>query len=100
MNVSGYSVCNLDLIYNKDFEYSLPRNLLEKFLSGIGFVNKPEEIEKSRYSEEEGIKLRADINALFKKIMLESHAHEGKSGNYYSRSTWGRENSEIASGYV
>ncbi|MCI0381880.1 MAG: hypothetical protein L0207_02360 [Chlamydiae bacterium] len=47
--MSGISVdiCNLDLIYNDNFKYSLPRKFLEEYLCGKGFGN------KDQYSPEE-----------------------------------------------
>jgi len=64
-SIVPYDVCNVDLIYNKanGYEYSLPKNILESFLSGKAFDN-PEV-----YSEEEALKLRDDINKLFERMM-------------------------------
>ena len=41
------NVCNLDLIYNSEYKYSLPQNVLEGFLSGKAFDN------KENYTQEE-----------------------------------------------
>lgn len=51
--------CNLDAIYNESFSYSLPRPLLESFLSGKAFDHKRE------YTPAEREKLHADIRDLF-----------------------------------
>jgi len=61
----SFDICNLDHIYNTSdgFEYSLPRPLLEEYLSGIAFDN------KEVYSEQESQNLREDIEEIFKKIM-------------------------------
>lgn len=58
---SNYDICNLDLIYSKEsgYTYSLPRPILESFLSGKAFDN-PEP-----YSEHELAQIRADINRLY-----------------------------------
>ena len=60
-----YDVCNTSLIYDRDagYEYSLPKAVLESFLSGKAFDN-PEV-----YSEEEVLGLRSDINEIFQTIL-------------------------------
>lgn len=60
-----YDVCDRNLIYDKagGYEYSLPKHVLESFLSGKAFDN------PDLYSEEESVKLHDDINKLFQKIL-------------------------------
>ncbi len=59
------TVCNLSYIYDKagGYEYSLPKSELERFLSGKAFDN-PE-----IYSEDESLRLHADIKDLFQRIL-------------------------------
>jgi len=56
-------ICNLSLIYNESYQYSLPKNILEGFLSGKAFDN-PEV-----YTSEESVRLRSDINELYQSIL-------------------------------
>lgn len=56
-------VCNLSLIYNQRYQYSLPQKILEGFLSGKAFDN-PEV-----YSNEDSENLRKDINELYQSIL-------------------------------
>ena len=58
-----YDVCNVDRMYDRGYLYSLPRTVLEGFLSGKAFDN------KEAYTEEESQRLRHDINELFQKIL-------------------------------
>lgn len=58
-----FNVCNLNLIYNSDFEYSLPQRMLGSFLSGKAFDN------KENYTEEESENLIKDINELYQQII-------------------------------
>lgn len=61
---SSPDVCNLNLIYDKGrYEYSLPKAVLESFLSGKAFDN------PDVYTDGESARLRADINAIFQKIL-------------------------------
>lgn len=60
---------DLDLIYSPDprgFKYSLPRPLLESYLSGNSFDH------QRKYTEEESRNLRADIQAIAQAIHAES----------------------------
>ncbi|MFY7842506.1 MAG: zeta toxin family protein [Rhabdochlamydiaceae bacterium] len=59
----GQNICNLDLIYNKDYNYSFPKTELEKFLSGKAFDHTKE------YTNEEKIKVCEDINAIYEEIL-------------------------------
>ena len=56
-------ICNLNLIYNANYKYSLPQNLLEGFLSGKAFDN------PNNYTHEESERLREDINTLYQRII-------------------------------
>lgn len=64
-DLTFYNVCDTCLIYDTvgGFEYSLPKGVLESFLSGKAFDN-PEP-----YTEEESIRLQEDINEIFQKIL-------------------------------
>ena len=57
----SFDVCSLDNIYNSTdgFEYSLPRAVLEEYLSGKAFDN------KEVYSEEDSRNLRDDIQEIY-----------------------------------
>lgn len=59
------NICDLNLLYDEEggFEYSLPRNILEGFLSGKAFDN------PNPYTSEELSKLFEDINGLFQAII-------------------------------
>lgn len=57
------NICDLDLIYNTGYAYSLPKNILEGFLSGKSFDN------PDFYTKEELNKLKEDIDDLFLNIM-------------------------------
>lgn len=59
----AFDVCDLNRIYNKEFEYSLPRTVLEGFLSGKAFDN------PNKYSAEELQNLKTDIRELMEKIL-------------------------------
>jgi hypothetical protein len=63
-------VCNLSLIYNESYHYSLPRTVLESFLSGKAFDH-PE-----AYTEEEAERLRSDINALYQTLLARKPIRE------------------------
>jgi hypothetical protein len=67
-----YNVCNIDLIYDKanGFEYSLPKALLQSYLSGKAFDN------KEVYSEEESSRVRDDINEIFQTILSSNPVKE------------------------
>lgn len=56
-------VCNLNLIYNDDYQYSLPRGVLEGFLSGKAFDH------PKVYTQEESERLRSDINEVYQTIL-------------------------------
>jgi len=68
MSIAACNVCDTSLIYDKDggYEYSLPKGVLESFLSGKAFDN------PTAYTEEESIRLRADINEIFQKILSQN----------------------------
>jgi hypothetical protein len=54
---------DFNTIYNDNFRYSLPRGVLEGFLSGKAFDHKTE------YTREELEKVKADIDAIYREIM-------------------------------
>lgn len=56
-------VCNLSLIYNEGYQYSLPQKILEGFLSGKAFDN------LEVYTGEESERLNRDINELYQSIL-------------------------------
>ncbi len=56
-------VTDLSLIYNPDYSYSLPENVLQSFLLGKSFDN------PDVYTSEELEKLKADINEIYQTIM-------------------------------
>ncbi len=61
---TAYDVCNTDLIYNPEkYEYSLPKGILESFLSGKAFDH------PMPYTENESARLHEDINELFQHIL-------------------------------
>lgn len=60
---TDHDVCNLDTIYNATYSYSLPREILQSYLSGKAFDHFEE------YSPKEAEKLSADINQLFHSIV-------------------------------
>lgn len=62
LNAADFDACNLDVIYNDNFKYSLPRGILEGFLSGKAFDN------REIYSEEEAARLHSDINELYSRF--------------------------------
>ncbi|MBS0619885.1 MAG: AAA family ATPase [Verrucomicrobia bacterium] len=57
------TVCNLDAIYNQDFQYSLPRTILENFQVGLGFGR------KEKYTDEEQRALCQDIQGIWNRIL-------------------------------
>ncbi len=63
--LAPYDVCDTDLIYDKvgGFEYSLPKEVLESFLSGKAFDH------PKAYTEEESARLKEDINEIFQNIL-------------------------------
>ncbi|MBA2367829.1 MAG: zeta toxin family protein [Candidatus Protochlamydia sp.] len=72
-NFIACNPCNLDLIYNSVYKYSLPKNVLEGFLSGKAFDN------KENYTEEESENLSKDINELYQQIISTNPAKEKKA---------------------
>lgn len=58
-----FDICNLDLIYNREYEYSLPRSILEGYLSGKAFDYNTE------YTKEELDALKRDVNEIFQRII-------------------------------
>lgn len=61
-------ICDLDAIYKKEYEYSLPRQTLESFLSGKAFDN------KEGYLANEIEDLKGDIQRIFDQIIAENPA--------------------------
>jgi hypothetical protein len=57
------NICDLSRIYNSEYQYSLPRDVLESFLTGKAFDN------KKIYAPEEFQALCENINRLFANIM-------------------------------
>ena len=66
---ASYDVCDISRLYG-EFKYSLPKRILEGFLSGKAFDN-PEV-----YTENESARLREDIHELFQKILSPSPVKE------------------------
>lgn len=71
-DIVNYNVCDLSLIYNKDsgYEYSLPKSVLESFISGKAFDN------PVVYSEEESKNLKDDIRYIYQDIMDKNPAKD------------------------
>lgn len=67
---SSSDVCNLSLIYNESYQYSLPQKILESFISGKAFDN------LEIYTSEESENLRNDINELYQNILTTKPARE------------------------
>jgi hypothetical protein len=65
------SIVDLDLLYNSEFTYSLPRNFLESYLSGKAFDN------NEAYTEDESDRLRDDINKIYQTILSTHPVKEG-----------------------
>lgn len=63
LSAASHDICNLDPIYNENYTYSLPRQVLESFLSGKGFDY------PHPYSEDELARLRTDIATLYETIL-------------------------------
>jgi predicted ABC-type ATPase len=63
-NPVSFNACDLSLIYNADYSYSLPQPVLEKFLSGKEFDY------PNLYTDSESKALQADINDLYQDILL------------------------------
>lgn len=57
------SVCDLDQIYNDYYAYSLPREVLESFISGRAFDH------PGAYTLEEAVRLREDICEIYQAII-------------------------------
>ena len=70
MQPASYDVCDSSRIYNAQYNYSLPKNILEGFLSGKAFDNKIE------YTTDESARLRKDINALNQSILSQNPVNE------------------------
>lgn len=64
-SLSAYDVCNMDRLYDKEakFEYSLPRDVLESYLSGDSFDY------KKKYTKEELERVKADIRQIYQAIV-------------------------------
>lgn len=58
-----FDVCNLNHIYNTDYQYSLPQKVLENFLSGKAFDN------PNLYTDEELHRLKEDANDIYQSII-------------------------------
>lgn len=69
-SVATQDICHLDLIYNSSYQYSLPRKLLESFLSGHAFDHPNE------YTPEELDRLKNDINELYQQIIAANPVKE------------------------
>lgn len=63
MSAVSYDICNSNLIYNSEFNYSLPKSILESYLSGKAFDN-PE-----FYTQDESKRLHEDIHDIFQTIL-------------------------------
>ncbi len=63
-------VCNLNLIYNRSYQYPLPQEALESFLLGKALDN------PTPYTHEESERLRDDINELYQRIISANPAKE------------------------
>jgi len=60
---TALDVCQLDHIYNEKFTFSLPRSILEGYLSGVAFDN------KVPYNPAEMASLQEDINEIYQNIV-------------------------------
>lgn len=65
-----YDVCDVNNIYNQEYKYSLPKTVLESFISGKAFDN------PSVYSDKEAINLRYDIQEIYDSILAEEPVKE------------------------
>lgn len=63
-------VCDLNLIYNESYQYSLPKKILESYLSGKAFDN------PTVYTCEESQRLHNDINELYQQILSQNPPKE------------------------
>lgn len=70
MVAASINVCDLDKIYNDDFNYSLPRKVLESYFSGRAFDHKVE------YSPEERARLDADVQEIWQRIIEQNPLKE------------------------
>jgi hypothetical protein len=64
------NICDLELIYNDQFQFSLPKTVLEEQLSGKAFDH------KEFYTDEEFDALCTDINDLFQKMLAANPIQE------------------------
>ena len=64
-----FSIGNLDLIYNNEYSFSLPRNVLETYIFGTAFEN------KEAYTLDEIKKTEADTTDLFHKMVFTDPSH-------------------------
>jgi hypothetical protein len=60
---NSLDVLNTDQIYTDTYQYSLPKNVLESFLSGKAFDH------HQPYTEEESARLEADIRTIFQTVL-------------------------------
>lgn len=63
---ASIDVCDLDLIYNDTYSYSLPRPVLESYLSGKAFDN------LTPYTEQESENVQNDIRDIYRTILDEN----------------------------
>lgn len=66
MEENSMNACDLNAIYGPSYSYSLPREVMESFLSGKAFDH------PAVYTPEEAISLAADIQAIYAKAMGQS----------------------------
>ncbi|MCF7853123.1 MAG: ankyrin repeat domain-containing protein [Simkaniaceae bacterium] len=67
---SSVDICSMDRIYNSDYQYSVPRSLLEAFLSGKAFDH------KESYTREEAAHLERDIQSIYNRIINDVPSYE------------------------
>lgn len=69
---SPTNICDFNSIDNNKFQYSLPKSLLEEFLSGKTLDN------LEIYTNEESEQLQNDINDLYESIIAKNPEKEKK----------------------
>ena len=62
-STAACDICDLNLIYGSEYSYSLPKKVLEGFLSGKAFDH------KEPYTAEESLEIHQDINRMFQKML-------------------------------
>lgn len=60
---TAVDICNFDLIYNDKYQYSLPKGILQSFLSGKSFGR------TETYSATESWELNQEINEIYQRIV-------------------------------